>query len=387
MTETVVVLGAGYAGAGAIQRLEAELRSEVDITWVSEHDYHLILHEVHRCVRDPGVREKITIPVKDIKAPSTRFVEGRVVDVDVDERDVVLADGQSIDFDYLLVALGSRTAFFDIDGLEDHAHTLKSVADAVGIHDAVVEAATQASPADPAQIVIGGAGLSGIQVAGEIAAFRDHHRAPIDITIVEGLDEVYPQGDAELQVALRNHLEAADVTVKTSDFIEGAHSDCIDLESGECLDYDVLVWAGGITGQEAIRDVDLRKDNRSYRINAKTTFQTSDDRVFAIGDAALIDQPRGEPAPPTAEAAWDAAKVAAENVTRAVRGQPLQEWSYTDKGTVVSIGDDAIAHDVVGVPISTFGGLPAEILKKAIAARWISDVTSVSRALRAWSAM
>ncbi|NHN66197.1 NAD(P)/FAD-dependent oxidoreductase, partial [Haloarcula sp. JP-Z28] len=94
MTENVVVLGAGYAGAGAIKSLEDELDGEtdVDVTWVSETDYHLVLHESHRCIRDPSVQENIAIPVHEIKQPSTSFIQDEVVGIDTDAQEVALAD-------------------------------------------------------------------------------------------------------------------------------------------------------------------------------------------------------------------------------------------------------------------------------------------------------
>jgi NADH dehydrogenase len=129
---------------------------------------------------------------------------------------------------------------------------------------------------------------------------------------------------------------------------------------------------------------DANLENEHNRVNADATFETSDDRVFALGDSAIVDQPDG-PAPPTAQAAWQAAAVAGENVARALHGQPLSEWTHESKGTVVSVGDAAVAHDVVGVPVNTFGGPAAEVLKKAIAARWIRDAGGAARAARAWS--
>jgi NADH dehydrogenase len=387
MTEKVVVLGSGYAGAGAVQSLEASLGPEADLTWVSDVDYHLVLHESHRCIRDPTVREKITVPVTEIRSDSTTFRQGEVVGIDTDDREVELAGDGTVPYDYLLVALGSRTAFFGIEGLEEHAHTLKSLDDALAIHDAVSEAAAAASHGDPAQVVIGGAGLSGIQTGGEVAEFRDDHNADIDIHLVEGLERILPGSDPQLQGALRKRLEAADVDIRTGEFIGKVDEDRVYVGDDDELAYDVLVWAGGITGREAVRDANVDKDDRSHRIYAERTFETTDDRVFAMGDSALIDQPGEEPAPPTAQAAWQAAEVAGTNLARRVNGQPLTEWTHKDKGTVVSIGEKAVAHDVLYVPLSTFGGTPAEILKKGIAARWIADIAGVRRAISAWSDM
>ena len=387
MTENVVVLGSGYAGAGAVQSLETEVGNQADITWVSDVDYHLVLHESHRCIRDPSIEEKVKIPIEEIKSPSTRFVQGHVEDIDCDDRDVTLDDGSTIDYDYLLVAIGSQTAFFGIEGLEEHAHTLKSLDDVLGIHDDVKTAAREASQSDPAQVVVGGAGLSGIQTAGEIAEFRDKHRAPIDIHLVEGLDNVFPNNDPEVQGAIRKRLENLVVNIMTGEFIGEVDEETVYIGDEEELDYDVLIWTGGITGRDAVRDVDLEKDERNHRLHSEGDFQTTNERVFAIGDCALIEQPGENPAPPTAEAAWTAAEVAGENIARAVRGQPLKTWTHKDKGTVISVGDKAVAHDVIGMPIDTFSGLQAKLLKKAIAARWINDITGVGRAAKAWPDM
>ena len=388
MTEDVVVLGSGYAGTGAIMSLEDELNGEADVTWISRDPHHLVLHESHRCIRDPTIQDKITFDCEAVAGPSTRFVQGTVENVAVDERTIHLADGSTVDYDYLVVGFGSRTAFFGIDGLEEHSLTLKSLDDALEIHDEVKEAAREASRNDPAQVVVGGAGLSGIQSAGEIAAFRDRHRAPIDIHLVEGLDNVFPNNDPVVQAKLRKLLDAADVNVMTGEFIGEVDEETVYVGDDTELDYDVLLWTGGITGQDCAAETDLDQDDRSHRINAASDFQTDDERVFALGDAALVDQ--GEnPAPPTAQAAWQAAEVIGENVARAIRGQPLEEWRYKDKGTLISVGDEAVAHNVVGLraAVDTFGGPMAETLKKAVAARWINDVAGPVAAAKAWPDM
>lgn len=392
MSAQVVVLGAGYAGTGAVQRIEDELDGEAELTWVSDRDYHLVLHEVHRAIRDPSVESKITFPIDEVKSPGTEFVRGRVDEVDVDERVVRLDDDRTVEYDYLLVALGSATAFYGIDGLEEHSFTLKGLDDAREIHQAITEAADAAEAADPAHVIVGGAGLSGIQSAGEIAEFRDDRNAPLDVTIVEGLDEVFPGNDPELQGALRKRLLDREVNIVTGEFISTVDDGTVYLGGGEddepeTMEYDVLIWTGGITGQRELESARVEKDERSNRIRAKSDFRTSDDRVFALGDTALVEQGPEKVAPPTAQAAWQAADVAGENLVRAVRGQPLQSWQHRDKGTVISVGEDAVAHDVDYVPMNTFGGSAARALKKTIAVRWIADITSPRRALAAWDDM
>ncbi|AUX10454.1 NADH dehydrogenase [Halalkaliarchaeum desulfuricum] len=389
-----MVVGSGYAGAGTVTAFEDAIRDgEAELTWISDREYHLVLHEVHRVIRDPDVASKITIPVSEIKSDATDFLHGRVTGIDTDERTVSLSDGREVAYDYLLVGIGSTTAFYGIDGLEEHSVTLNGLEDAQRIHSEVTEAGKNATRSEPARVVVGGAGLSGIQTAGEIATYRDDKQLPIEVTLVEGLDEVFPGKDPAVQEALRNRLEALDIEIRTGKFVSEVDEGTLTLDGqsedadGEPIPYDVLVWTGGITGQEEMADVNVEKDDRSRRVYAESDFRTSDDRVFAIGDAALVDQGDREFAPPTAQAAWQAAEVAGENLARVVRGEPLQTWTHTDKGTVVSVGEKAVAHDVQGVPVSTFGGLPAKVLKKAIAARWIYTVASAKRSVDAWPDM
>jgi len=383
MSERVVVLGAGYAGAAAVQRLERELPG-ADLTWISREPYHLVLHEVHRVVRDPGVADDVTIPIEEIAGADTTFVRGEVTGLDTGDRVVELADGREVEYDYALVALGSRTAFYGIPGMADHALTLKSLADAEAIHDAVAEAAADATSDDPARVLVGGAGLSGIQCAGEVAAYSAEADAPVEITLVEAMDDIMPGQDAELQRAVRRLVADAGIAVLTDDPIVEATDEQVVFDERDPLDYDVLVWAGGVTGQTALDGAGL--DANHNRVETDATFRTSDDRVFAIGDSALVEQ-GDDVAPPTAQAAWQAAEVAGANLRRAVEGEALEPWTYVDKGTLVSVGERAVAHDLVGVPVRTFDSLPARLMKKLVAARWIAQVSSWRRALRAWGAL
>lgn len=394
MPPQIVVLGSGYAGTAAVKSLEDELDEDTaDIVWVSEESYHLVLHEAHRCIRNPDIRDKITIPINEIASDQTRFVQGTITDLDVDDQEVVLDDNGTLDYDYAIVGLGSQTAFFGIDGLQEHALTLKSLGDALSINKQVTNAARKASQTDPAQVVVGGAGLTGIQTAGEIAAWRDETGAQIDVHLVEMESHVLPGHDSAFQGTLRKKLEDADVEIHTDATCVEVDETTMHFEDSDDIEYDILVWAGGITGQDTLTDTDIEKDhNRAY---ADSTFKTSDDRVYAIGDSALVDQDTEEGAldeqviwqrivnpdtenvpPPTAEAAMEEGEHIGTNIARRLNGDELVDWAYIDKGTLVSVGDDAVAHGVVGIPVNTFSGPAARTLKRAISARWIGQISS-----------
>ena len=407
MTATVAVLGAGYGGCAAVKSLEDELDgTDAEVVWIAAGNHHLVLHESHRCIRDPGARDKITIPIDEIRSPGTRFVRATVTGIDVDDRLVELDGRDDIGYDYAVVCLGSRTAFYAIEGLDEHALTLESLGDALAINERLTGAADTASRSDPAQVVIGGAGLTGIQVAGEVAAWVDEQDAHADVHLVERSGEIFAGHDHEFQGAIRNELEDHDVAIETGAAMTEVDEDAIAFDERDPLAYDVLVRAGGVTGQDALADVAIEKDhNRAY---TDETLETSDERVFAVGDSALVhqdtdpgDEPLTEEAirdaiadedledvpPPTAEAAWEEGEHIGENVVRAIEGRERKHWAYANKGTLVSIGDRAVAHDVVGIPLNTFGGPGARIIKKAISARWIDNVASWWRAARAWNVL
>lgn len=377
----VLVLGSGYAGTGAIKRLEARLDESATLTWVSDVDHHLLLHESHRLVRDPDLRERIAVPIEKIKRPETRFVHGEVTDVDTAGRRVELADGSTIGYDYLVAALGSRTAFFGVDGLEEHALTLDSLDNALAIHDALETAMDGASKGDPARVIVGGAGLAGVQCAGEIAAFRDGHDAPLEITLVEGHAHVHPNGDPELQGRIRKHLRERDIGLETGTFVRATDETTVHLDDGSELVYDVLIWTGGVTARHAVEML-CGDEEKRHRVPVASTFETGDERVFAIGDSAFVS---GEnETPPTAQAAQQAARVAAENVVRATRDRPLETWHYRHRGTLVSIGDATVAHEVDGIPLTTFGGPIARFLKRTVTVVWLARIAGPARAIRSW---
>jgi len=384
MTKTVVVLGAGYAGTNAIARLQELNLDDLDLHWVADSPYHLVRHEVHRVVRRPAARYDLTVPVDDVVEPATTFTQGVVTDIDTDERTIAFEDGDSLSYEYVLVALGSETAFYGIDGLAEHAHTLASLDDALAIHEAIEAVAEDATVDDPAQVVIGGGGLSGIQTAGEVAAYRDEHDAPIEVTLVEALRRILPMGDDDLQSVLEDALASEGVRVLTNDPIVESTEDSVVFDDREPIPSDVLVWTGGVKGRSLVSETDLQAEHD--RIVVETDFQTDDDRVFAVGDSALVDG-GDETVPPTAQAAMQAATVAAENLVREARGSDLEHWSYRDLGTLVSVGEHAFANDVLGLPVGVVGGTIARTLKKGVAARWIASITSWPRAIRAWNSL
>jgi NADH dehydrogenase len=364
----VAVLGAGYAGLTVARRLERRLPDDVDITVVDESDTHLVQHELHRVIRRPALREVITVPLDEVLARS-EVRQARVTDVDTDAGVATLStdDGTAqLDYDYAAVCLGAETAFYGLPGVEEHAIPLKRLEHAGAIRESVL-----AAPGGAA--IVGGGGLSGIQVAGELAALSDAESLDLDVTVVEMADRIAPGFDAAFADAVRTELEARGVHIETGATVESAAADTVHLADGRELGYDTFVWAGGIQGPDA---------TGSERAEVRANLRVGDG-TFVVGDAGRVVDEAGEAVPAAAQTALREAKVAAANIRRLVRGgedggfEPrLDTFRYDSPGWVVSVGDGAVAQ--VGPVVMS--GEPAKAAKAVIGAGHLGSVGAIGRA-------
>ncbi|MEF8856518.1 MAG: FAD-dependent oxidoreductase [Haloplanus sp.] len=379
----VVVLGAGYAGLTLARRLESTLPEAADLVVVDESEQHLVQHELHRVIRRPAVEEAITVPLRDVLGRAT-VRTARVADVDRDARRVHLDSEEprssgrrpkaddTVDYDYAAVCLGAETAFYDLPGVRDHGLPLKRLDHAHRIREAVLDACEV-----DGRVVVGGAGLSGVQVAGELAALAAERDADVDVTVLERLESVAPAFPEAFQSAVRDALESAGVAVRTNARVTGATADAVELDDGT-VPYDAFVWTGGIRGPDA-----MESERPVVRGDLRL-----DDHTFAVGDAARVVDADGEAVPASAAAAIREARTVATNLDRLVRWeldgssaadafQPrLDPFRFDAPGWIASVGDDAVA--TVGPKVFTGGA--ARAMKATVGAGHLSSIGAVSRA-------
>lgn len=367
----VVVLGGGYAGVALARRLEQSLPDAVELVLVDATGDHLIQHQLHRLVRYPALEEHLRIPLDELLDRCEVIVD-TVIDVESDDPTIALADGEPLSSDYLAVCLGAVSADQGVTGIREYGEPLKTVPHATRIRE------TFLGLPDSGLAIVGGAGLSGVQVAGELAELRDRKGRDVEIHLLEQEAEVAPRFPGRFRAAVRNALEAAGVEVRTGSTISDVSRESITLVSGESTQYDQLVWTGGITGPRAMngKRVSVRAD---LRLGART---------FALGDTASVVDDRGERVPASAQAAVRQADTVATNITRLVKAaesgtlvfEPrLARYRDLSPGWVVSVGDDAVA--IVGDQVIRGG--PAKLMKATVWARYLSSIGRGGRALEA----
>ncbi|QLD87728.1 FAD-dependent oxidoreductase [Natronomonas salina] len=370
----VAVLGAGYAGLTVARRLERTLPERVELVVVDESRDHLVQHELHRVVRRPDLEETITVPLDDVLDRAT-VRRARVRDVDPERGTAALSTAgdersETLTYDVGVVCLGAETAFYDLPGVESHAVPLKRLEHARRIR-------REALAAEGGTAVVGGAGLSGVQVAGELAALSRGADLGLDVRLVEMADRVAPGFDPVFADAIGRELEARGVSVTTGVAIDRAEADSVHLADGRQIPADVLVWTGGIRGSAALD---------GERLPVDADLQVSDS-TFVVGDAAAVVDAGGRNVPASARTAIGEARVAAKNVVRRVNestvaeetaGTPPRRYSYEfdELGWVVSVGDGAVAQ--VGSVV--LGGDPARAMKAVVGAGHLGSVGEVRQA-------
>ena len=374
----VVVLGAGYAGVTLTRKLETALPPEADLTIVDEAEDHLVQHEVHRVIRQPSITDAIEVPL-DSLFDRAEVVTARVESVDTDANEVTLDTGETLTYDYGALCLGAETAFYDLPGVEDHGLPLKSVADAEAIRGRALDAIESG---EQASVVVGGAGLSGVQVAGEIATLADEAGASerIDITLLEQLDSVAPAFPETFQDAVADELTGRGIEIHTETAVTEATESTVATRheaTGETneLASDLFVWTGGIAGPET-----MAGDRPVVRRDLRLTNST-----FALGDTARVVDADGEAVPASASAAIRAATPAAENIATLVEWElaggegfepELTPFRFNVPGWIVSVGDGAVAQ--VGPKVVT--GSAAKALKASVGAGYLSSIRAVQKA-------
>ncbi|MBX0287299.1 FAD-dependent oxidoreductase [Halomicroarcula sp. F28] len=367
----VAVFGAGYAGLTLARTLERTLPSDVDLVVVDESQDHLVQHELHRVVRRPSLADEITVSLTDALDCAVR--QATVTDLDADAGVATLETPggaeETLEYDVGAVCLGARTAFYGLDGVREHATPLKRLADAREIRRTFLDLA------DGDRVVVGGAGLSGVQVAGELAALAGEKGLDVEVCLLEQEPEVAPAFPAAFQRAVHDALLDAGVSVRTGTAVERADAETITLTTGSDLDYDQFVWTGGIQGSPAL-DEDRPVVRADLRLGTST---------FAVGDTARVVDSDGEAVPASASAAIREASVAAENIERLVDHRRedaggfeprLARYRFDVPGWLVSVGDDAVAK--VGPTVLT--GRPALALKTTVGAGYLGSVGAIQEA-------
>jgi len=388
----VIIIGGGFGGLDAARALAG---APVRVTLLDRHNYHLfqpLLYQVATASLSPG---DIASPIRWIlrRQRNVEVLLAEAKRIDLEARQVVidgvephaapeLGKATSLSYDYLIVAAGSSHAYFGHPEWSEYAPGLKTLDDAIEMRRRVLLAfeAAEREP-DPAEqrrlltFVIVGGGATGVELAGalgEIARktlrqdFRRIRPESSRILILEGGPVILAQFPPALQQSAREALERLGVEVRLNSIVTGVDDRGVlwrhaaggaapGAPPPERIDAETVLWAAGVAASPLAQSLGVPLD-RAGRVATEATLRVpGHPELFVVGDLCALKQD-GQPLPAVAQVAKQEGKCAAENIRRAIAGQPLKAFRYRDYGTMAVIGRGSAIGVVAGVKLAGLFG-------------------------------
>jgi NADH dehydrogenase len=367
----VVILGGGFAGLNAAQKLK---RAPVDVTLIDRRNFHLfqpLLYQVATGSLSPG---EIAAPLRGVlsRQKNTQVLLGEAADIDPESKRVFLHDGDCFLYDSLIVATGSQTSYYGNDGWREWAPSLKSVEEATTIRHKILyafECAERSTNEDEARawltFVIVGAGATGMELAGALAEianetlkhdFRRINTRESRIVLMEGGPRVLPAFPEDLSAKGEKLVTGLGVEVKKDVMVTEIDADGVNYKSGDevkRLAAKTVLWAGGVTTNAFGRKLGERtraETDRSGRIkvNPDLTVPGYPD-IFIVGDLALSLGDNGKPLPGVAQVAIQGGAYSAKTIRARLKGKrDTKPFHYFNKGDLAVIGRAAAVANIFG---------------------------------------
>jgi NADH dehydrogenase len=349
------------------------------VVLVDRYSYHQIITELPEAASGRVGTDEVTLPYSELlKNAHVRFIQSEAQEIDLARKQIVTTRG-NLSFGTLVISVGSVTAFYGVPGLQENALTLKSVEDAQAIAErvnaVVARAAEETDPVARAallSILIGGAGLTGVELTGELAEVlpqlaRQHVLQPTDprVTLIELAPVVLPSMPDRLQSQAAAILSELGVRLILGSKVVSADPEGITLASGDRLIGRTLIWTGGIMAPPVVAHSGLPTVSNGQVLVDDYLQPEGHPEVYVVGDAARIIDDTGEGVlPPTAQVALKQAEAAAYNILATWEGWARRPYKPSNKGLVVSLGSEKGVASVFNIPLV---GRKVLLLKSLIA--------------------
>ncbi len=378
-TSRILILGGGYIGLYTALGLRKQMgRDEVEIAIVDPRSYMTYQPFLPEAAAGSLEPRHVVAPLRR-ELKGCTLITGAVSEIRHADRRVVVEpveEGESyeLSYDHLVVGLGSVARTLPIPGLAEFGIGFKQVEEATALRNQVLgKMDVAASTWDPElrrrklTFVFVGGGFAGIEALGEIEdmardaarMFDGIRREDMRFVLVEGAGRILPEVGEELGGYAIEQLRARGIEIHLNTFLESCIDGHIKLSTGEEFEADTVVWTAGVKANPVLESSDLPLDERG-RVRTLATLQVADDDgvlagAWAAGDCAavpdLTSEAPGATTGPTAQHAVRQAKHLAQNIVRALRGQPLEEYRHKNLGTVASLGLGKGVANVGGVKL------------------------------------
>lgn len=356
----VVIIGAGFGGLECAKRLSGK---PVDVLLLDRNNYHLftpLLYQVASSLLNPS---DIAYPVRGVfrRSRNVRFRLAQVTGVEFAKRQVVVAEGPPIPYDFLVLATGTMTNFFGMESVERVAEGLKDLPEAIGLRTHVIRAFENAARETNDAVrqawltfVVVGGGPTGVEYAGALLELvhrvlaRDYPEidlGKVRVILVEALDRVLSAFKPSLSADAQRRLVRLGVEVRVNTRVMDASPETVRLSGDEVIQARTLVWAAGVKPGEVVAGLNVPL-TRSRRVEVDEHLRVPGrEGVFAIGDIAAFVQDGVELSMMSPQAMQEGRHVG-DAIHRIVVGRPLNPFRYWDKGAMATIGRHAAVAQI-----------------------------------------
>ena len=358
----IIIIGGGFAGVSFIKKLRTE---NVQIVLFDRHNYHTfqpLLYQVSTAGLEP---DSIAYPLRKIfrKNMDFHFRLAEVENIDTENNTIETSIG-SLQYDYLIVATGTRTNFFGNESIAENSMPMKTVPQALNIRSLIlqnIEKADITTDEDERKrllnFVIAGAGPTGVELAGALAEFRkgilenDYpqlEEEDMHVHLIEGQDRVLPPMSEKASEKAQKFLEKLGVQVHLKTLISDYDGTTVTTKDGKSFDTATFIWAAGVTGApvNGINGEALVEKANRYSVDQFNKVKGFEN-IYALGDIALMESneyPKGHPQ--VAQPAIQQGKNLGKNFRKMLKGEKMESFKYFDKGTMATVGRNKAVVDL-----------------------------------------
>lgn len=358
----IVVVGGGFAGISFIKKL---LKEKIQIVLFDRHNYHTfqpLLYQVSTAGLEP---DSIAYPLRKIfrKNDNFFFRLAEVENIDTVNNLISTSIG-SLQYDYLVIATGTRTNYFGNESIAENSMPMKTVPQALNIRSLMLQNIEKADiTVDETErkrllnFVIAGAGPTGVELAGALAEFRkgilendypELDEDEMNVHLIEGQNRVLPPMSETASKKSQKFLEKLGVQIHLETLISGYDGKTVTTKDGKKFETATFIWAAGVTGApiKGISGDSLVEKANRYSVDAYNKV-TGFENIYALGDIALMqskENPKGHPQ--VAQPAIQQGKHLGKNFRKMLGGEKMEPFKYRDKGTMATVGRNKAVVDL-----------------------------------------
>jgi NADH dehydrogenase len=419
----ILILGSGFAGIEVLKGVQKKFKNNqnIEVTLVSRDNFLLFTPMLPEVASGMIETRHIVTPVREF-CGNAKFYEASVKSVDFDKKQVGIThaigkqsdpltwDQHTLEYDYLVIALGSENNFHNMKEIEQHSFTMKDIGDAIILRNHIINMLEQANLEEHDKelrkslltfVVVGG-GFNGVETVGTINDFiresvgdsyKNIYMSEVKIILVHTSDKLLEQVDEELGKFALAKLKTKGVEFIMNTHVVGATQNTIKLDDENITKIPsyTLIWSAGVSPSKLISELTCEHD-KTHRIITNNYLEVPDhDGVYALGDCASITDPNtGKPYPPTAQHAIRQGKVATKNIVSAIKGKTKRtKFDYKTKGMMAELGKRTGVATIFGIKSHGFiswwlwrtyylGSLPTFKKKLKVMGDWTLDLVSKS---------